>query len=88
MTFKPNLLHAQHAEKTYRESQGAKKKKKIKYTMSIILMYLYQMVLYLFIYFKSSLIPKDSNESHVIGVLKTEPQRVKQIYIQQMFIDS
>lgn len=56
--------------------------------MSIILMYLYQMVLYLFIYFKSSLIPKDSNESHVIGVLKTEPQRVKQIYIQQMFIDS
>ena len=56
--------------------------------MSIILMYLYQTVLYLFIYFKSSLIPKDSNESHVIGVLKTEPERVKQIYIQQMFIDS
>ena len=87
MTFKPNLLRAQHTEKTYRRSQGAKKKK-FKYTMSIILMYLYQTVLYLFIYFKSSLIPKDSNESHVIGVLKTEPQRVKQIYIQQMFIDS
>lgn len=30
-----------------------------------------------FVYVKSSLIPKDSNESHVIGVLKTEPQRVK-----------
>lgn len=41
-----------------------------------------------FVYFKSSLILKDNNESHVIGVLKTEPQRVKQIYIQQMFIES